>query len=165
MMTADLFITISTARAQYVLRRDQVSELRRITGPADLERPDLRGKPMSSQELGPLLDPADIASRPGCHAVIVPTRRRGLALLVERVDTLHQDDESRIYPLPALLARHLSRPWYLGVMLRGATPLLLLDLRQIAQYVLLRDAEARSSSKVSVSAKGESYGPDSDSNA
>ncbi len=165
MMTADLFITINTTRAQYVLRRDQISELRRITSSADLDRPDLRGKPIQSEELGPLLDPTDVASQPCQHAVIVPTRRRGLALLVERIDSLHHDVDSAVYPLPALLARHLLRPWYLGVMLRDATPLLLLDLRQIAQYVLLRDAEARSSSKISVSAKGESYGPDSNSYA
>jgi hypothetical protein len=165
MMTADLFITINTTRTQYVLRRDQISELRRITGPADLARPDLRGKPISCRELGPLLDPADVALQPCHHAVIVPTRRLGLALLVERVDSLHYDDDSQIYPLPALLARHLRYPWCLGVILCDATPLLLLDLRQIAQDVLLRDAAARSSSKVSVSAKGESYGPDSDSYA
>lgn len=165
MMKADLLITINTTHAQYVLRRDQISELRRVTSPADLERPDLRGKPIRCQELGPLLDPTDVVSQSCQHAVIIPTRRIGLALLVERVDSLHQDDGSQIYPLPALLARHLSHPWYLGVVLRDATPLLLLDLRQIAQYVLLRDAEARSSSKVSVSAKGEPYGSDSDPNA
>lgn len=136
MVTADLLLFVCTTHHRYVVRRDQIAEIRLISGSADMERPDARGRPLLCQELGPLLDPLDIRSNARRHALIIATRRRGVALLVERVDDFVGMAPDAVQPLSPLLARRLARPWVLGVLVYDDTPLLVLDLRQIAQDVL-----------------------------
>lgn len=132
-----LLLTVMTTKHQYIVRRDQILELRLVTDEADLKRPDERGKPIISGELGTLLDPEDVPMTPRRHAIIVPTRRRSIALLVDRIENVQMTAEDSMQKLPALFLRNLSRPWFLGVMVQEDTPVLVLDLRQIAQDVML----------------------------
>lgn len=135
-----LLLTIITSLNRYVVRRDQVAEIRMILKPADLERPDERGKLLQGVELGPLLDPFDLRSNARRHALVVPTRRKSVALLVERVVDLNCETLDLVQPMPKVLAKRLTRPWFLGALIQaeGKEPLLVLDLRQIAQDVLMR---------------------------
>lgn len=138
MSSTSLLLTIRTTLHHYLVRRDQMLEIRLITSVADLERPDERGRPLISAELGKLLDPADLRSQARRHALIVPTRRRGVALLVERVEDFSHQNAAAMQPLAPLLRQRLTRPWFLGsVVGDDDTPVLVLDLRQIAQDVLL----------------------------
>lgn len=131
-----LLLTVITSRHRYIVRRDQFIELRLVTSSADLERPDERGKSIISGELAPLLDPLDVSQTSHRHAMVVPTRRRGIALLVDRIEDIHTATVDDVQRLPSLFARRLERPWFLGVVVEDQEPRLVLDLRQIAQDVL-----------------------------
>lgn len=137
MSTANLLLFVCTTRHRYVVRRDQIAEIRLIRSSADLELPDARGRTLVCQELGPLLDPLDIRSNARRHALIIATRRRSVALLAERMDDFVGMAPDTIQRLSPLLARRLARPWVLGALVCDDLPLLVLDLRQIAQDVLL----------------------------
>jgi hypothetical protein len=132
-----LLLTVITFRHRYIVCRDQILEMRLVTHRRDLERPDERGKPLFSSELGPLLDPLDVSETHRRHAIIVPTRRRGIALLVDRIEDIACVSANDIQRLPLFFVRRLERPWFLGVIIDQDRPLLVLDLRQIAQDVLL----------------------------
>lgn len=147
MTQPDLLVMIQTAGQRYLVRRDQFIELRLISWAGDLERPDPRGKALLACDLANLFNLAETNEYARRHALIVPTRRRGLALLVDRADDLTDSRIMTILPLPKLLARRLARPWFLGVALEGETPLLLLDLRQIAQDAMLTTAAERLSAR------------------
>lgn len=137
-MGEDLLLTIRTSQHSYIVRRDQIGELRLIVRDEDLQRSDERGRKVVSGELESFLNAQDIRSL-GCrHALIVYMRRRSVALLVERIEDVVVDRSIAevIHPLPPLLRQHLARPWFLGVLIREETPLLVLDLRQIAQDLL-----------------------------
>jgi chemotaxis signal transduction protein len=136
MSSTGLLLTICTTRHRYIVCRDQILEIRLITRSADLERPDERGHPLVSAELGKLLDPQDLRSNARRHALIIPTRRRGVALLVERVEDFSQQTAGEVQPLAPLLRQRLARPWFMGTVVCDDTPVLVLDLRQIAQDVL-----------------------------
>lgn len=131
-----LLISVLTTKHRYIVRRDQILETRLVLNQSDLERPDERGKAIISQELGTLLDPEDVRSNPRRHALIIPTRRRGIALLVERIENVHMEHDCQIHKLPKIFARQLERPWFLGILVENDSPFLILDLRQIAQDVL-----------------------------
>jgi hypothetical protein len=138
-----LLLTVITEKHRYIVRRDQMIELRLITTAADLHRPDERGKPIISGELSLLLDPDDPPTLNRRHAIIVPTRRRSIALLVDRVEDVHEATERGIQKLPEVFKRRLHRPWFLGVMMQDdTTPLLVLDLRQLAQDMLFQQTES-----------------------
>lgn len=138
-MQANLLLTIRTALHRYVVHRTQVSQLLIIHSPADLEQVEEQGPALVSDELGHLLDPRDVLHHSHCHAIVVPLRRRRVALLVERVEDIRMNKETpeEILPLPRLLAATLAHPWYLGVVVRDDTPLLVLDMRQIARHLLV----------------------------
>ncbi len=137
MATTNVLLFVSTTRHRYVVRRDQIAEIRLISSNADLELPDTRGRTLVCQELGSLLDPLDIRSNARRHALIVATRRRSVALLVERLEDFVGMDLDTVQRLSPLLARRMVRPWVLGALVCDDIPLLVLDLRQIAQDVLL----------------------------
>lgn len=90
-------------------------------------------------DLSRLLDQEYLMDSRRCHALIVPTRRRSIALLVDRVEDAYHVAESTIQPMPKLLNRQLLRPWFSGVYVRDDDQhvLLVLDLRQIAQDVFM----------------------------
>lgn len=143
MREADMLLTIRSSTQRYVVRRDHVRELRLILSDDDLEQPDERGKALICCELDDLLSGHQSYSVSRRHALIVHLRRRSVALLIDRIEDARPTGEleADIRPLPALLARRLERPWFLGVLIRDETPLLVLDLRQIAQDVLLQQKQ------------------------
>lgn len=138
-MDTDLLLRVHTTLHSYIVRRDHVHELRLVFNQADLEHQDERGRSLLSCELGRLLDPDDLRSNVRRHALVVHLRRRRVALLAERVDAIRIGGgaEDSVQPLPPLLAQRLARPWFLGVFLDDELPLLVLDVRQIAQDVAL----------------------------
>jgi chemotaxis signal transduction protein len=139
MTDIDLFLTVQTALHRYIVRRDQVHHLQLVSSDDDLEQTDERGKPIINCELAPLLDARDRYNMLRYHALIVRLRRRSVALLVDRIEDarVYTEASERFHPLPPLLSRQLHRPWFLGVLIRDEVPLLVLDLRQIAQDVLM----------------------------
>lgn len=88
-----------------------------------------------SCELGSLFDQRDVSESDRRYALIVPTRRRNIAFLTERIDEI-TNCAAEIRPLGALLASCLAHPWFLGAMICDNHPLLVLDLHRIAQDVL-----------------------------
>ncbi len=138
-METNLLLMIYTGLHRYIVRRDHVHELRLVMRKADLERPDLRGKQLVSSDLGRLLDPLDPLQAGRCYALIVHMRRRGVALLARRVEDVYIEAAAHdsMQSLPPLLTRNLQRPWLLGVVVWDDIPILVLDMRQIAQDVLL----------------------------
>lgn len=130
-MNAELLISVHTMRYRYVALRDHIVGLRVMLQPSDLI--DADGQLIPSCELGRLLDPHDLRSNPRRHALLVPTRRRLVALLVERVDDMVAFHTAAIHPLPPILAQQLQYKWVSGVVNDADQPILLLDLRQIAQ--------------------------------
>lgn len=141
---AGLLLNVVTSRHKYIVRRDQIFELWLIASENDLTRTDERGKPVSSCELAPLLDPDDMPTRKRRHALVVPTRRRSIALLVDEVTDAYTVDEDYILPMPDLFKKRLKRPWCIGVVIQDDIPYLVLDLRMIAQDVLLEKKDKRS---------------------
>jgi hypothetical protein len=131
----NLLLTVRTTLHTYVVQRDHVHDLRLISEQHELAATDERGKPLVGVELGKFLDPEDLPSNTRRHALVVPLRRRSVALLVERVEdaytTLATTDV--ILPLPILVKRALARSWYQGVVIRNELPLLVLDVRAIAR--------------------------------
>jgi chemotaxis signal transduction protein len=138
-MYADTLLTIRTTLHRYIVCRSQITAMRSLSSDADINEPDERGRSIISSELGTLLDQEDLRGHDRCHALVVGLRRRTVALLVHRIEDAHINDATvdMIQPLPPLLARSLERPWYIGVLLRDDEPLLVLDIRRIAQDVVL----------------------------
>jgi chemotaxis signal transduction protein len=138
-MYADTLLTIRTTLHRYIVCRSHMLAMRSLSNDADINEQDERGRPIISSELGILLDQEDLRGQDRCHALIVGLRRRTVALLVHRIEDAHISDVTvdMIQPLPPLLARSLARPWLMGVLLRDDEPLLVLDIRRIAQDVVL----------------------------
>lgn len=138
-MDTNLLLKVHTTLHSYIVRRDQVHELRLVLGSADLEGVDERGRQMVNCELGRMLDPADLRGHVRRHALVVHMRRRNVALLAERIDAIRvaAEPEQLVQPLPSLLAQRLDYPWFMGVFIHEELPLLVLDVQQIARHVLL----------------------------
>lgn len=136
MVPTGLLLTVRTTFYHYIVRRDHISEIRMITSLADVAHCDERGKPVVRCELGHLLDPTDLLISTRKQALIVPTRRRSVALLVDRVEDFSDASLEVIQPLSSILAPRLARSWFIGTLIRNDTPFLILDVRQIAQDVL-----------------------------
>lgn len=144
MTFAGLLLMVQTTAHRYIVRREQILELRLVTRVSDVEREDERGKPVIGSDLGLLLDPQDESNATRRHALIVPTRRRSVGLLVDRVDDVYTNEDAaqnQVHKLPVLLVRRLARPWFMGVVIYEDTPVLVLDLRQIAQDALIQRSE------------------------
>jgi chemotaxis signal transduction protein len=143
MREADMLLTIRSSTQRYVVRRDHVRELRLMLSDDDLERPDERGKALICCELDQVLHGYESYRLSRRHALIVHLRRRSVALLIDRIEDARPTTEleADMCPLPTLLSRRLARPWFLGVLVRDEIPLLVLDLRQIAQDVLLQQQQ------------------------
>jgi chemotaxis signal transduction protein len=140
-MYEHLLLTVSTARHRYIVRRDQIGELRTVKSQADLEQPDDRGRSILHVDMGQILDPQDATRYARCHALVIPMRRRSVALLIERIEDASTTYETleTVQTLPPLLAARLAYAWFSGVVIRDDIPLLVLDVRQIARDMLLRD--------------------------
>ncbi|MCS6841230.1 MAG: chemotaxis protein CheW [Roseiflexus sp.] len=133
-----MLLIVRTARHRYIVRREDVAALRAFTRIASYHQPGDEGRTSIIVELGPLLDPADISVMQRRHALIIPLRRRTIALLVDAVDNLV--DHAVVQPLPPLLRERLREPWATGVLMVDEQPVVQLDVRAIARSILLRRA-------------------------
>ncbi|MEN9935887.1 MAG: hypothetical protein RLZZ387_2466 [Chloroflexota bacterium] len=131
-----LLLLVRTPLRRYAVRRDDYTDARLVTCPEDLAAGDGPGRPYIGFELGALLDPADRGGQGRRRALVVPLRRRKIALLVDRVEELLE--LPAVQPLPSLLHERLSEPWVTGVLLVEGDIVLQLDLRAVARSALLQ---------------------------
>jgi hypothetical protein len=134
-MAATVLMIVKTTLRRYAVRRDdlidvkmaQVGDMFHVEGSAD--------RPYIGFELGPLLDPADCSSLKRRRALIVPLRRRYIALMVDYVETFLEQANS--IPLPPLLRERLHEPWAVGALVLEDGLVVQLDLRAVARSALL----------------------------
>jgi hypothetical protein len=134
-----MLLIVRTALRRYAVSREDVAELRLVAGPRDLETPGAGGRPYVGVDLGALLDPADRSALIRRRALVVPLRRRNVALLVDRVDEFHE--HLPVLPLPELLRGRLREPWATGALLLGDEIIVAIDLRAVARTALLSHGE------------------------
>ena len=134
-----MLLIVRTARRRYIVRREDVATLRAMTR-SDNGRREEADSSVIAVELGPLIDPDDVSTAQRQHALIIPLRRRSIALLVDAVDAII--DHADIQPLPPLLGELLREPWTTGVLLIDDQPVVQLDVRAIARSILLQRTRA-----------------------
>ncbi len=134
-----MLLIIRTAQHRYIVRREDVATLRAMTRGDDGRREDADPS-VIAVELGPLIDPADVSTVQRRHALIIPLRRRNIALLVDAVDTIVEYAD--VQPLPPLLRERLREPWATGVLLIDDQPVVQLDVRAIARSIVLQRTRA-----------------------
>lgn len=140
-MASDVLLIVRTARCRYAVQHDDISEVKLIADPAELRAAGLYNRPCLDVELGPLLDPADQSTLVRRRALIVPLRRRYVALLVDYVDTFLERTAG--VPLPTLLRERLQQPWAIGALTLDDELIVKLDLRAVARSAMLGYASAR----------------------
>ena len=128
-----LMLIVRTARRRYAIRRDDVTEIALVPDASDMPR-DERGQPYIGVELGPLIDREDRSALVRRRALVVPMRRRKVALLTDFVESFHEQTQS--FELPKLLGARLSLPWAIGALLLDDEVIVQLDLRAVARSVL-----------------------------
>jgi chemotaxis signal transduction protein len=131
-----MLLIIRTTRHRYIVRREDVVMLRAFNRRTAGDQAEDEDQASLTVELGPFLDPADVSEMQRRHALIVPLRRRTIALLVDAVDNLV--DHAVVQPLPRLLRERLREPWATGVLMIDEHPVVQLDARAIARSILLR---------------------------
>jgi hypothetical protein len=134
-MPNDMLLIVKTAARRYAVRRDDVFEIRMVETTAALETGAPGAWPVVGVELGPLIDPDDRSRLARRRGLLVPLRRRYVALLVDDVETFLERSECA--PLPALLRERLRLPWAIGALAQDDDLILLLDVRAIARSVLV----------------------------
>lgn len=135
-MADDMLVIVRTAQRRYAVRHSDVFDIRLIADAAALRAGATFDRPVVGVELGAWLDPADRSAHSRRRALIVPLRRRYVALLVDYVETFLE--HTRCAPLPALLGQRLGQPWAIGALALENDLIVALDLRAIARDVLLR---------------------------
>jgi hypothetical protein len=134
-MAANVLMIVKTAQRRYAIRRDDLLDVKMAQAGGMFQVEDSSDRPYLGFELGPLLDPADRSSLKRRRALIVPLRRRYIALMVDYIETfLEQADSS---PLPALLRERLIQPWAIGALILEDDLVVQLDLRAVARSALL----------------------------
>lgn len=133
-MVSHLTLIVQTARHRYAVRRDDVLDIKLVTGAADLQADDTQGRAYIGIELGPLLDPSDQSSLTRRRALVVPLQDRLVALMADRVESFHE--HVGIEALPALLAAQLRQPWAIGAFVLDSDLIIQLDLRAVAHTAL-----------------------------
>jgi hypothetical protein len=134
-MTNDILLIIRTALRRYAVRREDLLDVKLVVSAADLQAGGLFERPCIGVELGPLLDPADRSAQIRRRALIVPLRRRYIALLVDYVETFLERTGS--VPLPALMRAQLRQPWATGALVLDDELVVQLDLRAVARSAML----------------------------
>src|SRR6266540_3529227 len=137
-MADELLLIARTALRRYAVRRDDLLDVKLVPGPDALAAGGLFDQPCLGVELGPLLDPSDRSTLARRRALIVPLRRRYVALLVDYVETFLE--RAACAPLPALLRDRLRQPWATGALAIEGDLIVQLDLRAVARSVLLQQA-------------------------
>jgi len=138
MMASDVLLVVRTALSRYAVRHDDLFEVKLIADLSELRAGGLFNRPCIGVELGSLLDPSD-QSMLTRRALIVPLRRRYVALLVDYVDTFLERAAS--VPLPALLRERLRQPWAIGALALDDDLIVKLDLRAVARSAMLSYAD------------------------
>jgi hypothetical protein len=136
-MPPDLLLIVRTARRRYAVRRDDVAEIKLVVD-ASLMPNDERGRPYIGVELGPLLDPGDRSELVRRRGLVVPLRRRKIALLADRVESFQE--HMRAVALPELLGARLGQPWAVGALLLDDDVIVQIDLRAVARSAMAHGA-------------------------
>jgi hypothetical protein len=126
-------VIVRTALRRYAIQRDDVTEIVLVTNPVEMQSSYL-GRPCVGVELGSLLDPADRSTIRRQRALLVPMRRRYVALLVDYIDTFLE--RAICVPLPPLLRERLREPWAIGALELENDVIVQLDLRAVARSIL-----------------------------
>jgi hypothetical protein len=134
-MASDVLLIVRTALCRYAVRHDDLFEVKLIADPIELQNGRLFNRPCLGVELGSLLDPSDQSMLTRRRALIVPLRRRYVALLVDYVDTFLERADN--LPLPALLRERLQQPWAIGALSIDDDLIVKLDLRAVARSAML----------------------------
>jgi hypothetical protein len=136
-MPTDLMLIVRTARRRYAVRRDDVMEIKLVADASAMPR-DERGQPYIGFELGMLLDPADRSELRRRRALVVPLRRRKIALLADEVDSFQEYTQT--IALPELLGARLSQPWAIGALVLDDEVIVQIDLLAVARSALARSS-------------------------
>jgi hypothetical protein len=136
----EMLLIVRTAQHRYIVRREDVATLRAMTRGGSGDGREDADPSVIAVELGPLIDSSDVSTAQRRHALIIPLRRRNIALLVDAVDTIV--DHADVQPLPQLLRERLHEPWATGVLLIDDQPVVQLDVRAIARSILLQRTRA-----------------------
>ncbi len=134
-MPSDVLLIVRTALCRYAVHHNDLFEVKLIADPAELRAGGLYNRPCLGVELGPLLDPSDQSKLIRRRALVVPLRRRYVALLVDYVDTFLERAAS--VPLPMLLRERLQQPWAIGALALDDDLIVKLDLRAVARSAML----------------------------
>jgi hypothetical protein len=141
-MANNVLLIVRTALRRYAVRHEDLFDVKLVADPSDLHAGGLFERACVGIELGPLLDPSDQSRLFRRRALIVPLRRRYVALLVDYVDTFLERATS--VPLPALLRERLGQPWAVGALALDDDLIVTLDLRAVARSAMLTYAGERS---------------------
>lgn len=141
-MANNVLLIVRTALRRYAVSRDDLFDVKLVVDPSDLGAGGLFERACIGVELGPLLDPSDQSQLARRRALIVPLRRRYVALLVDYVDTFIERATS--VPLPTLLHDRLGQPWAVGALTFDDALIVRLDLRAVARSAMLTYAGERS---------------------
>jgi len=134
-MASPVLMIVNTAARRYAVRRDDLVDVRMAHTGAALRVEGQADRQYVGVELGPLLDPADQSSMTRRRALIVPLRRRYIALLVDHIETFLEHADTR--PLPPLISQRLGQPWAVGALMFEDQLVVQLDLRAVARSALL----------------------------
>jgi hypothetical protein len=134
-MPTDLMLIVRTPHRRYAIRRDDVMEIRLVADVQAMPR-DERGHPYVGFELGLLLDPTDHGEMTRRRALVVPLRRRKVALLADRVDSFQE--HAQVTALPELIKARLRQPWAIGALLVDDEVIVQIDLWAVARSALAR---------------------------
>jgi len=132
-MLSDMTLIVRTARHRYAVRRDDVSEIKLVADASAMAN-DEGGRPYLGIELGPLLDPEDRSSLARRRALVIPLRRRLVALLADRVESFQEN--AQVVMLPELIGARLREPWVIGALVLDNEVIIQLDLRAVARSAL-----------------------------
>ncbi len=133
-MPSNVVLIVQTASRRYAVRNDDLLGIRSLTA-IDLAGSDKQGHAYFGVELGPFLDPNDLGARARWQALIIPMRRRYVALLIHAVETFLE--HPHVEPLPELLRRHLQQPWATGAIVQESELIVQIDLRAVARSALI----------------------------
>jgi hypothetical protein len=126
MPTPHSLILVQTTTRRYVARTTDITTVRRVA-PGDPQ--------YLAFDLGELLDPEDTAPVSYGAALIVPLRRRSVALRVARVEELITAAEC---PLPPLVQGRLAQPWACGLVAIQGELVVRIDPRAVVRSAMLR---------------------------
>jgi hypothetical protein len=83
-----------------------------------------------------LLDPTDRSELTRRRALVVPLRRRKVALLADRVDSFQE--LCLTIALPEVLGARLTQPWAIGALVLDDEVIVQIDLLAVARSALAR---------------------------